>query len=394
MALIQLSLNDIHDEPLTHNAEVTLFQSIYKRHTNFSIDKYELNFKTPIFGNRSSISIIRFADLLQKCYLKIILDSSNCDLHGFDFIESIEIEIGGIIISRYEKDFLHIINSLYLTDEKKKMFNMLSKKNSKEHIIPLKLFFNMYEGNNIPLISLQHSEVIMHIDFAECNSTTIKSAHLDCEYVFLDTDERRRLAHMQNEYLIEQVQTHHKIIDTRYILNYKYFTRTEYFNCGNSFATERVLNDIYLKKYILSFLDTSDDLTHHIYLPFSYPCKELFWIIKPINKNIYLDLITKSQIRINGYSRIEDNSYYFTTLQQYEHHTNYIENVNLYSFSLNPEKSQPSGTINFSSIDNTSLYIQIDFEKVDCEQYEVIVYATNYNIFETNSGVGILRFVN
>ena len=135
MALMQLVAYGAQDVYLTGITQMSFFRKMYNRHFNFVTDHIELDFDIlPTFGNRSSITITRQADLLRKCYLKIILDNPNCELEGLDFIESVEIEIGGMIISRYEKDFLHIINSLYLTDEKKKMLNMLSKKGSNERI--------------------------------------------------------------------------------------------------------------------------------------------------------------------------------------------------------------------------------------------------------------------
>ena len=63
------------------------------------------------------------------------------------------------------------------------MLNMLSKNGSKERIIPLRLFFNINEEHHLPLISLQFPEIIIHINFAECDSANIKDASLNCEYV-------------------------------------------------------------------------------------------------------------------------------------------------------------------------------------------------------------------
>ena len=126
--------------------------------------------------------------------------------------------------------------------------------------------------------------------------------------LFLDSEDRRKFDQREFEYLIEQVQTHHEIFDFapyRIALGFKYFTQTKNFDCGNSFAIERVLNDMYVRKHIESFLDveniyTHEDLNKQINIPFHNPCKELFWIIKPINKNTYSDLIDKSEIVVNG----------------------------------------------------------------------------------------------
>ena len=104
MALTQLVAYGPQDVYLTGNPETSFFLRKYYRHFIFATDHIELDFDIlPTFGNRSSISITRNGDLLQKCYLKIILDNPNCELEGLDFIESVEVEINGEVISRYEK---------------------------------------------------------------------------------------------------------------------------------------------------------------------------------------------------------------------------------------------------------------------------------------------------
>ena len=60
--------------------------------------------------------------------------------------------------------------------------------------------------------------------------------------------------------------------------------------------------------------------------------------------------------------------------------------ISVYSFGLKPEEHQPSGTCNFSRIDNAQLVLG--------ESKAVTVYAVNYNVLRIMSGMGGLAYSN
>ena len=97
---------------------------------------------------------------------------------------------------------------------------------------------------------------------------------------------------------------------------------------------------------------------------------------------------------INGNNRFSTRKgSYFDTVQPYEHHTNVpAPGINVYSFAINPEDHQPSGTCNFSKIDNSSLDVTLTTNSVDKNNnsgnVKITVYATNYNILRIMSGLG------
>ena len=97
---------------------------------------------------------------------------------------------------------------------------------------------------------------------------------------------------------------------------------------------------------------------------------------------------------INGNNRFSTRKgCYFDTVQPYEHHTNVpAPGINVYSFAINPEDHQPSGTCNFSKIDNASLDITFSANSVDSNKnsgnLHVRIYAINYNILRIMSGLG------
>ena len=63
----------------------------------------------------------------------------------------------------------------------------------------------------------------------------------------------------------------------------------------------------------------------------------------------------------------------------------------MYSFSLNPEAHQPSGTCNFSKIDTATLNLTYNS---GIEDSTIRVYALNYNVLRIFSGMGSVAFAN
>jgi hypothetical protein len=271
--------------------------------------------------------------------------------------------------------------------------------------IPLEFWFCRNVGLSLPLIALQYHEVKVKIEFEQksnCiitntidgNIPNITNASLWVDYIFLDTDERRRFAQLSHEYLIEQLQ----------------FTGSETLNTG----------------------------TNRIKLNFNHPCKELIWVAKSkgafkkdrwYDYNLYNassgELISMSStsnyilgvdpesasfknplksaiLQLNGNDRFAvREGLYFTHVQPYQHHTNVPVNnpINVYSFALKPEEHQPSGTLNMSRIDTATLMIEA--ESLDTTitsanySYDGInIYAVNYNVLRILSGMGGLAYSN
>lgn len=107
-------------------------------------------------------------------------------------------------------------------------------------------------------------------------------------------------------------------------------------------------------------------------------------------------ILKTAKILWNGLDRFEEKPYeYFNQVQPYQYHTNSPrEGIQVYSFSLYPEKNQPSGAFNASMISKIQLYLTTNAPTTPNTQYQVITYATYYNIFRVMSGVGAMLFVN
>jgi hypothetical protein len=431
--LMQLVAYGAQDIYLTGNPQITFFKVVYRRHTNFSMESIQQTFSgTAGFGNSVTATISRNGDLVHRLYLEhesAVRATSNghnvgigCD-YGSHLMKEMELEIGG---QRIDKHYGHWHSVWSQLTEKnpsgvspggviggppkqgtlfQKMtgngggiesqdgadvaatdvggwsitsFDTSDKATaSGKFWIPLYFWFCRNPGLALPLIALQYHEVKVKITFetlanltrssaddtftdstsgAEVDTTGTNSFVLWADYIYLDTDERRRFAQVSHEYLIEQVQHESKTGGGTMDLN------------------------------------------------FNHPVKELVWAgvravgnaddgegasifeRDPISTGTY-------QLKLNGHDRFKERNYkYFTRAQVWQHHSGYgsteaADTIAVYSFALKPEEHQPSGTCNFSRIDNAQLVDSLTTASLN-------VYAVNYNVLRIMSGMGGLAYSN
>jgi len=414
------------------------------------------------------------------------------DCVGEQLVAQVEIEIGGQRIDRQYGDWMHIWNELTLSSEQQKgYYKMIGNTTQLTYItdpsfeeingpcaaaggpaqvcaprkalpettlyIPLCFWYCRNPGLALPLIALQYHEVKINLDLrpigeclwavgslsANANSQSVSQAYqqslvaasLYVDYIFLDTDERRKMAQNPHEYLFEQLQ----------------FTGDE--SVGSS--------------------------SNKIKLNFNHPCKELVWVVQPdanvdycasllgdsilyktlgaqpfnytdaidalpnavhafgVNANIqadqYIDAsglfetalhgnsgasdaatfvlaetaldmhcwgenpVVTAKLQLNGQDRFsEREGSYFDVVQPFQHHTkNPSTGINVYSFALRPEEHQPSGTCNFSRIDNAVLQLVLSSGTVSgVATAKVRVYAVNYNVLRVMSGMAGVAYSN
>jgi hypothetical protein len=107
--------------------------------------------------------------------------------------------------------------------------------------------------------------------------------------------------------------------------------------------------------------------------------------------------VVTAKLQLNGQDRFsEREGTYFDQVQPFQHHTRYPDTgINVYSFALRPEEHQPSGTCNFSRIDNATLQLVLSNATVEgTNTAKVRVYARNYNVLRIMSGMGGLAYSN
>ena len=414
--LLQLVAYGVQDIYLSGNPQMTFFKSIYRRHTNFSIESIGQDFTGPDeFNTNLNIDLARKGDLIHNMWLQVKLppateviscdNSSNPDIYrnwvnnvGHALIESASVLIGGQVIDTHISEWFDIWNEL--TDPHKNHWKLIGKKEQysihnqdkvTRYYIPLIFWFNKYMGQALLLIALQYHMVSIKIKTRDlkslivCNGSNIslsgkiKELKLFTDYIFLDTDERKRFALSSHEYLIEQLQyTNEKLKSGKNLFNFK----------------------------------------------FNHPVKELVWVLKNQSRNqttntpIFnsalndtngndwfnyssnienteleygtYDIFNHANMLINGKERFEErDALYFRQVQPLQHHSNLPKkHIYVYSFALKPEQHQPSGTCNFSRINKSTLKIDTI---IDSDLY---LFGINYNVLRIMSGMGGLAYTN
>jgi hypothetical protein len=473
------------------------------------------------------------------------------DFPGEQLVSQVEVEIGGQRIDRQYGDWMHIWNQLTLTvDQRPGYYAMVGNTTQLTYItdpsfndvdgpcqataprqvcaprnalpettlyVPFQFWYCRNPGLALPLIALQYHEVKINLDIRpidEClwavgslncganvrtsaggkvvtaYNQSLVAASLYVDYVFLDTDERRRMAQNPHEYLIEQLQFtgdesvgsssnkiklnfNHPVKELIWIVqpdsNVDYCSSLE---CG------QLLYNL-LGAQPFNYTDAVDALPNAIH---SFGGKEataltsssfindnLFndagaidingpgwwqgtpgpngaipanaiWLSAPnlageggVNQQGYLGLqssltpgylensgvsdagafvlaetalllhcwgnnpVVTAKLQLNGQDRFsEREGSYFDTVQPYQHHTATPDTgINVYSFALRPEEHQPSGSCNFSRIDNATLQLVLSNATVEgVKTAKVRVYATNYNVLRVMSGMGGLAYSN
>ena len=386
--LMQLVAYGAQDIYLTGNPQITFFKVVYRRHTNFAMEAIEQTFNgAAAMGQKFSCTISRNGDLLSRVYLEIDVQNSvaSAPRAGHQMIDHVECEIGGQCIDKQYGEWMDIWAQLSSSTEEWTKLNRIvggslpanSASAASKLYIPLQFWFCRNPGLALPLIALQYHEVKLNVQFASelrnAANSAVSPGTLNCcvfcDYIFLDTDERRRFAQVSHEYLIEQVQ------------------------------------------FSNALTQGSGEDQHE--LRFNHPVKELVWTLKtdiaaagsvgtgPFNYfqdgSAEVDNVQTALLQLNGHDRMKRREgTYFRCVQPFQHHTgghqqdesSSLGGMYCYSFGLKPEEHQPSGTCNFSRIDNAVLALNARAAGT------LKVYAVNYNVLRIMSGMGGLAYSN
>ena len=379
--LMQLVAYGAQDIYLTGNPQITFFKVVYRRHTNFSMEAIEQTLSGTVAASSSVTSTIsRNGDLVHRMFIEHDPGASVSENnYGHAMIDYIELEIGGQRIDKHYGHWMEVWSELtepnptglssnqdtglagtgtFTKFQRMACAGGVQDNNSNPGLItvPLQFWFCRNPGLALPLIALQYHEVKVKLAFSAAldNSGTTK---LYVDYIYLDTDERRRFAQQSHEYLIEQVQ-HQNV---------------------------------------------SSSKSHE--LNFNHPVKELIWTgpktwTSGVNAGeVSSAVLTANEeytLKLNGHDRFSArNRLYFTRTQVWQHHTGFggigstaaVDGIAVYSFALKPEEHQPSGTCNFSRIDNARLELKNTAQELE-------VYAVNYNVLRIMSGMGGLAYSN
>ena len=451
------------------------------------------------------------------------------DYIGEQLIAQVEVEIGGQRIDRQYGDWMHIWNQLTMTAEQRRgYFKMIGHTTQLTYItdpqfapisgpcassggpsqvcaprnalpettlyIPFLFWFCKNPGLALPLIALQYHEVKINLDIrpiGEClwavkslgqtsgtqsvslaYQQSLVAASLYIDYIFLDTDERRKMAQNPHEYLIEQLQfTGDESVGSssnKIKLNFNHPCKeliwvvqpdanVDY--CASLDASQTLFKTLGAQPF--NYTDAIDALPNAIHA-FGGQAETagtnefittsgLFEMAGAINAmgtdyvaggvssnwqhakglsdqpfynssnaiqegsavsdagtfvlaETALDMhcwgenpVVTAKLQLNGQDRFsEREGSYFDVLQPYQHHTRAPDTgINVYSFALRPEEHQPSGSCNFSRIDNAVLQLVLSAGTVQgTATAKVRVYAVNYNVLRVMSGMAGIAYSN
>ena len=400
--LMQLVAYGAQDVYLTGNPKVTFFQAVYKRHTNFAMENIEQTVNgTPGADGRVSVTVARNGDLVADMYVEMKAGEKAATDDAWiaeRAIKDVELSIGGQRIDKHYQKWWRLYSELYLDESKKANYGKMttSALDNGKIFLPLIFFFNRNPGLALPLIALQYHEVRLDFDLSSAFETVTDGSTFKvwANYVYLDTEERRRFAQKGHEYLIEQVQ--HTGTDTvtagsevQKRLSYNHPVKELVWcldNGADSWRTANAHADV--TSNILSVSAESNCLVSSSLV--GAPLVAFKGANFSEENNGTLDTF---KLVLNGQDRFKEQSgKYFNTVQPFVHHSGSpAPGVYAYSFALKPEEHQPTGSCNFSRIDNAQVAIKA---KTGIAETTLRMFATNYNVLRIQSGMGGLAFSN
>jgi hypothetical protein len=513
MQLVAYGAQDIY---LTGNAQITFFKVVYRRHTNFSMESIEQTFNGQAdFGKKVTATISRNGDLIHRVYLQVTLPEVRTTQESASFrwlnwlghvlVKNVEVEIGGQRIDKHYGDWMHIWNELTQTAGHQAGYanmvgnvprltqpvsgsvsssadvNTISAMPQTTLFVPLQFWFCRNPGLALPLIALQYHEVKINLEFREAADCFWKrgavatpqlvAASLWVDYIYLDTDERRRFAQVSHEYLIEQLQfTGDESVTSasnKIKLNFNHPVKELVWVVQPDSNVDRVATLAVGGPQWFNYTDRVDEtyfsgtpqdplgggmggasaLVGNF--PFSLPLaggRNTAFNPNPpsgldsginiansgdgvsagtsatfnVNALTFAGLldndtdggqwrsalrvfdrgenpVSVAKLQLNGHDRFaEREGRYFNLVQPFQHHENVpATGINVYSFALKPEEHQPSGTCNFSRIDNATLHLTLTSQSVKKNRAcKVRIYAINYNVLRIMSGMGGLAYSN
>ena len=369
-ALVDLVAKGVQDAYLTGDPQVSFFRQKYSRHTNFAMKPVKLiPIGTVGANNEVSIKIPNKGDLLSYIWI----DLKDDDLGGTNSIIGantsnpaiFELYIGGQLVDRQDATFMVFHWQKFLVDSGAKAMAICTNSENDVNIrdvisdstfLPLHFFF--CDNTCLPLVALQYHEVEIKIKFSSSFGSPTLNYDFYANYIMLDTDERDWFVNNDHELLIEQVQ---RIPVTS----------------GND--TNPVFD--------LSLLN--------------HPVKSLHW------SNVASENFDTGSVMIylNGTALFNDDmpDKYFAHVQGYYHSEHASEllkgnsgvsggySMKMYSFAQKASKHIPTGTCNFSRLDNA----EMKMKNVSSGAVSTIfLNAVNFNVLRIKKGMAGLAFSN
>jgi len=441
--LIQLLAWGNQNVYLNGNPSITFFKKTFKTHTNFSMESIRVNLnRSDANVNETTLfkaKIDRHGDLIQQVYfvfeLPDIISSSDLAFRWVDYIgeaiiHSYQVSIGGNIVDKQDGEFLHLMNNLCISEEKRKLYERMignveeltrpavkdysfangangiffsqyptssdpktgvSIKGRKVYV-PLRFWFNQDSGQALPLISLQYTETEIAIE-TRAFKDLYKILEIQDDYPVYIAPQTNNPRHQLKEFA--------KSMSSPGVLDIKAYLEVNYIFLDTAERKYLSYNPVqYLIEQTYRVDTLAMNVNSTINLTLQNPIKELVWFCRRNNVDAtndwfdFLDyqgvpIMTTAKIMFNGLDRMDfkDASYY-NYVQPWQHHKGcHKDGIYLYSFSIYPEDYQPSGSVNASRINKFQLSMTTKQPVDNTYKYDTVIYAVNYNMLKISSGL-------
>lgn len=444
---------------LSTDAKDSVFAEPEKKINNFSkstSSMYPLGGSN--WGCTTKFKIQKLGDLLSTVYFvaklprisRDYLETNDSTFHvrwanyiGNILIENVKLYIGGQLIDEQSGEFSQIYTDLYDDDWNKLCLIGLDESlttpnnqplsgypvESTNVYVPLKFWFCNSLKKALPIIALQYHDIEIEVkirdwdscyqvlkrtvdsdskngyvhyqQFNKMKQQSLEGVRLDCNFIYLDSEERKRFAQSEHKILITQVQeikcsvSQGKTVD---LTSFNHPVKEMFFYFSN--------NTIKNTPDPFNFSNKTEYMTKDVSDQFIGTDNKTF---EEYNKSTKGHILDEARILINGHQRVEwkDFKYYYY-LQNYENYRNKLEHhIYLYSFSGNPKSETPMGSLNFSRIDNSQLQFKINevtrrqskrylasnkHSQTDDSELTITIYAINYNYLLIKSGMAGLAY--
>tara|TARA_Y100000389_G_C17471316_1_gene531447 strand:- start:14156 stop:15529 length:1374 start_codon:yes stop_codon:yes gene_type:complete len=448
-ALIQLVAIGNSDEYFTSNPDMSFYKYIYRKHTRFSMESVKTTFesKAPTLNSNfevSRIKIPRHGDLLSDLQLIFTFpDVYSNDSLKFRWIKNAapllirkaDLYIGsfGRAIDTIYGEWLLIWNELTMTQHKKEAYDRMI--GNVQHMINprvltssivlnrnRKVGYTYYPSSSDNKPSIKATNVVIPLPFYFTKDSKLSlplcALQTNEVYITIETEDIENLYQIYDE--SENIYVSSKYYNDKYgtNINIHSFVKTTdinpYFECKYVYLDENERRLVTLNKqnssFIVEHLYRKDieviDNTINIELNLTNPVKEIIWVIRrrdwknyntpnnytgSVHETADNEILKTAKILWNkSNERVEEkDAVYFGKIQPYQHHTSVPKTgIYCYSFSLYPERWYPTGHFNPSGRYPISTHLQLQLNKYDNAEYEVIVYAKVYNILYIAGGLG------
>ena len=384
--IAQLVVQGKQDQFISGNPEITFFNKLFSRHSNFSMwfDKQvvEGNVKP---GNRQVVKITKGADMIGSVFIRLLNNNNLPTGYKFsDIIDRIELVIGGQVIDTQYGEYITVISPVVDYNSNRLMMGQGSNDIAQGYL-PLSFFFNKDYGSMLPLVALQYHDVelrIYYTGYSDDRGQVIVASDrlkgdadgmsLECitQSFLLDNTERKIVAQKPTKMLITQVQ---RISSSNTSVQELQLHSPVKFIVGHFKNSDIYTNDSGVKNAWMNYSNriklqiNGTDVT-----PWLYP---------------YIDLgITTLLKHAPGRSLL-----FLDSVGVAKTHTvvnNSLERMFLLPFCLNVASLQPSGTINFSMIEDARV-----LSESPTYTFQGHLFAVNYNILRIENGMGGLMYI-